>query len=217
MTKQELSRPENTKAHLMDASLRLFAKNGYAATSVKEIADAAGVNISLVSYHFGGKEGLYKACLESYVNGKLAFTEQTLQPPTSKDDFKFRLRIFVENMIEDDIKNSDVGCIMRREIEYDEPIIFEVFQKTVMPLFSKLYNFIQLGIDKGYLRQDLHARTATVLFMGGLQHALRTDRLRQKLFNETIKEPKLKLDLINTAMEMFFNGMEAERGNNEKR
>jgi len=51
---------DNTKSSLIRAAQLLFARYGFAATSVKQIADKAGVNVSLVSYHFGGKEGLLK-------------------------------------------------------------------------------------------------------------------------------------------------------------
>ncbi len=39
---------------------RLFARNGYAGTSVRDITAAAGCNLAAVSYHFGGKVGLYR-------------------------------------------------------------------------------------------------------------------------------------------------------------
>ncbi len=49
------------RTRLLDASLRLFAAQGFAKTSTREIANAAKVNISSISYYFGDKAGLYKA------------------------------------------------------------------------------------------------------------------------------------------------------------
>lgn len=44
---------------LLDAAEALFAERGYAAVSVRDIADHAGANIAAVSYHFGSKAELY--------------------------------------------------------------------------------------------------------------------------------------------------------------
>jgi len=47
-----------TREKLVAAAERLFAAHGYTNVSVRAIAAAAGVNWSLVGYHFRGKEGL---------------------------------------------------------------------------------------------------------------------------------------------------------------
>lgn len=49
------------RAQLLLAALRLFAERGFAKTSTREIAQAAGVNLAAISYYFGDKAGLYKA------------------------------------------------------------------------------------------------------------------------------------------------------------
>ncbi|MFC5828937.1 TetR/AcrR family transcriptional regulator [Nonomuraea insulae] len=53
-----------TRRHLLDAALRRFAHDGYAVTTVREIADDAGVNVALINRYFQSKEGLFEACLE---------------------------------------------------------------------------------------------------------------------------------------------------------
>jgi TetR/AcrR family transcriptional regulator, regulator of cefoperazone and chloramphenicol sensitivity len=52
------------RARIRDAALRLFAKKGIDATSVREIAQTAGVSSGLLRHHFGSKEGLRDACDE---------------------------------------------------------------------------------------------------------------------------------------------------------
>lgn len=53
-----------TRRALLEAGLRLFGQLGYHATSARALAKAAGVNQALISYHFGGKRGLYLAVFE---------------------------------------------------------------------------------------------------------------------------------------------------------
>lgn len=51
----------DTRARLLNAALRLFAAQGFAQTSTREIAIAAEVNIAAISYYFSDKAGLYRA------------------------------------------------------------------------------------------------------------------------------------------------------------
>jgi AcrR family transcriptional regulator len=52
-----------TRQLLLSAARRRFAASGYAATTVREIADDAGVTAALISRYFDSKEGLFEACL----------------------------------------------------------------------------------------------------------------------------------------------------------
>ncbi|WP_304276565.1 CerR family C-terminal domain-containing protein [Caulobacter segnis] len=65
--KSEESRREDaalTRARLLEAGLKAFARHTYEAASVRDIAAQAGVTVAMVSYHFRGKEGLYIAVAE---------------------------------------------------------------------------------------------------------------------------------------------------------
>ncbi|ONF95408.1 HTH-type transcriptional repressor ComR [Sphingomonas jeddahensis] len=56
-----------TRARLIDAALVLFGTNGFEATSTRDIARKTGVGLPAITYHFGSKEGLYRACAEHVV------------------------------------------------------------------------------------------------------------------------------------------------------
>jgi AcrR family transcriptional regulator len=201
---------DNTKGCLIKSARTLFAKLGFTGTSVKQIADEAQVNVSLVSYHFGGKEGLYKACLDHDISDMIDFFDKYIANFSSKEEYKLKLKLFVDNIVTKGLENNDVSCIINRDIEMD-PIdthVFEVFKKTIVPMFERLIVFINKGQKAGYLRSDIPANQICILFMGGLKHATRTDNLRKKLFGVSLKDNKEKESLVNAAIEMFFNGLE---------
>ncbi|WP_298212140.1 CerR family C-terminal domain-containing protein [Acidovorax sp.] len=52
---------EDTRARLLQAALQLFSEKGFAQTSVRAIAQAAGTNVAAIAYHFGDKAQLYTA------------------------------------------------------------------------------------------------------------------------------------------------------------
>ncbi len=57
-------RGDDARARLTLEAARLFAARGYDGVSVRALAEAADVNVAAISYHFGGKRGLYRATLE---------------------------------------------------------------------------------------------------------------------------------------------------------
>jgi len=57
-----------TRRRLIEAGAELFARKGYQDTSICEIVFAAQANIAAVSYHFRGKEGLYREVLTYLVD-----------------------------------------------------------------------------------------------------------------------------------------------------
>jgi AcrR family transcriptional regulator len=54
----------DTKDRIMDVAERLFADQGFAATSLRQITAEAGVNLAAVNYHFKSKEALLSAVIE---------------------------------------------------------------------------------------------------------------------------------------------------------
>jgi AcrR family transcriptional regulator len=64
MTQEE--RSEKSKQHILDAALKLFSHRGYGATSVRDIAEEAGVSKGNVYHHFPDKETIFRALLDRY-------------------------------------------------------------------------------------------------------------------------------------------------------
>lgn len=64
MTKGRRPGESGTKEAILAAAKEVFGAKGYDATSLREIARAAGVDPALITHFFGSKEGLFEASLE---------------------------------------------------------------------------------------------------------------------------------------------------------
>jgi TetR/AcrR family transcriptional regulator len=60
--------PERTRRLILAAAAEEFSRHGYEGARVARIADAAGIGRQLITYHFGGKKGLYDALTERWLN-----------------------------------------------------------------------------------------------------------------------------------------------------
>jgi AcrR family transcriptional regulator len=59
-------RSERSRTAILEASLELFSSQGYRGTSIREIAEAAGVSTGNVYHHFPDKETIFQTVLGQY-------------------------------------------------------------------------------------------------------------------------------------------------------
>ncbi|MBA5638051.1 CerR family C-terminal domain-containing protein [Duganella sp. LX20W] len=109
---------EQSRERLRLAAMRLFAEQGYARTSTREIAQAAGANVAAISYYFGDKAGLYRAVFEGMCpapeaniaqydqahftlrEALLGFYRQMLAPLQQDDGAQLFLRLWLRERLE---------------------------------------------------------------------------------------------------------------------
>src|SRR6185437_15664202 len=86
------SQPEQSRADILQAAVREFAREGVAGARTDAIARSAGVNKALLYYYFKDKEGLYQAVLDEVFSGVRVVIQNALAqdlPPRE------RLRAYV--------------------------------------------------------------------------------------------------------------------------
>ncbi len=202
-----LQETDDTRAALLESAIGLFAKKGFSGTSVKDIADGAGVNISLVSYHFSGKEGLYKTCLEKFGKNRLATVERLLQSPQTIAEARLRLEMFVDDMLIWFEEEPDLCAIVQREADMGFPVARDVFEATFLKVFLTFIAFIKTGQTKSFLRADLDPQIAASLFFGGLVSMMRKDEITKRTFGVSLHEPAYRKKLKSQVCLLFFEGL----------
>ena len=82
---------EQTRARLLRAAVCVFDRKGYAAASVREIVEIAGVTKPALYYHFGSKEGVLTAVLREAAREFTAAMERGLRRPGTARDRLFAI------------------------------------------------------------------------------------------------------------------------------
>src|SRR5574344_166818 len=75
---ETLTKATITKRKIMNAATMLFAGKGFESTTTREICTAADVNLSMISYYFKTKEGLYASIIESVLNYGIKYMEKEI-------------------------------------------------------------------------------------------------------------------------------------------
>ena len=192
-----------TAQSLIESAKKLFAQKGYDGTSVKELADAAHANISLVSYHFGGKEGLYRACLERFGQTRTAQAEKLLQEPQSSEEFEIRLGLFIEFMIDTFVTEPELSQLAFKESDLENSFMQEVFKNSFLGIFKSIVAFFTAAQNKGLIEDTLDPHCVSSIFFGSLSHYARMDKAASRYFNRSITDPQFKVKVISHLKRLY--------------
>ena len=72
--------PDETRNEILKAAEESFAMAGFTGATTREVAARAGVNVATLHYHFGNKEGLYRAVIERAVSGEIPTADPSGTP-----------------------------------------------------------------------------------------------------------------------------------------
>jgi len=150
--------PESTRHAVLDAAERLFAENGFAATSIRDISTASGVSHPLIHHHFGSKDDLYAAVKRRLVEG---YAQRFPQAARAVN------------------RPVNVAAEMRRIMTYigDSPTLLRLCARTrlegdtqVWPgepdMLDTLRRRIEVSQRRGLIRDDLDATCLSVMVLG---------------------------------------------------
>lgn len=114
-TESDAIQTEDPKERILQAAQQLFAQKGYSAVGVRELASKARVNIAMISYYFGSKQGVLKELLDRFFD----MYEEAHQAVSQTDDPKKQLRAFIHIIVELFQKNSRLVRIAMTELPLD--------------------------------------------------------------------------------------------------
>jgi len=151
---------QGLKTQILDTAEELFAENGYAATSIRRIADQAGVNPALVHYYFGNKKALLQTVLEHSLEplGQ-AIAAMKDGPEASPDVIAHLLLSMVA-------KHPNIPRLLTREVLLPGGEMQQYFTEHMAPHLGGALPAL-LGREKaaGRLRQDSDPAISAVLIM----------------------------------------------------
>jgi AcrR family transcriptional regulator len=146
-----------TRKQILDASLRLFSERGFARTTVRDIARAAGITDAAIYYHFQSKRDLLKALVEErgFV-ARLQQLERVAADMPLQETLLWMTRSAI-NIMDD---NRDfLRLIIMEGLGGDESAL-EQYHRLVDLWESALTAMLQRYVEKGELPRHAPAATA---------------------------------------------------------
>ena len=144
----------NKHIQIIESAENLFAKKGYEATTVRNIAEEAGINIAMISYYFGSKEKLLEAVFNHRMGNFTMRVESLLKNdsllPIQKVD------ILIDEHIERVIHHEGFYKIMLCEqVINKNPVIIKTLSETKMRNAELINKLIIDGQKKGVFKKNI--------------------------------------------------------------
>ncbi len=167
---------------IIQHTLELLSKKGYEATSVRDIAAAADVNVAMINYYFGGKEKLFEEVIQdrlSYIREK--FTDISRDKTLASIE---KIEKIIDLLIERKFSNSMLHHLLHNELALKRrPRLKEKISDFLMLNVMPVKEVIKEGIRKGEFRKvDIELMVTTVI--GTIHYLLVSDTMCQKILGK---------------------------------
>lgn len=196
----------DTKAQdkLIQAAIRQFSLHGFGSTTLRSLAEEAGVNISLVSYYFGSKEGLYRAAISQFGHEQLAAARKVLTSQQNLEGVRAQLCEFLGELFSCYVKSPDLVRLIYSEADKCTPLIKEIFRESFFEIYNTLVSFLRGAQEQGVLKAQFDPQSAAALLLAGYSQAVRSEEISKELLGMSLLDPKyrehLKQQIVSTAL-----------------
>jgi AcrR family transcriptional regulator len=195
--------PPSAQRQLLGAARRLFARRGLTGTSIRDIAQEARVNSSMISYYFSGKEGLYRACIEEIAQNSLQMTQRVLQPAGDETEFRLRLRMYLDEIFRLFLEDRDTGLILIREYDRVHSPAEDIFRASFLQTLNLIVEFFQVAQSQNIIDGEKEPLILASLLIGCIMSQMRMDHLLEKTYKQTLLDPEEKRRTEDHIVDLF--------------
>lgn len=191
----------DARTRLLDAAEKLFAEHGLAATSIRDLAREAGVNVAAINYYFGSKENLYAEMLRhSFMSSRdslprleaiLAQAQVQGTPQAAAEAIRLFVKEFMLALFESD-RSHRRACLMAREMSDPSPALTLVIDEYIGP---KTRILAQLILQ---LRPDLTGNPNLPFYIGSIAGQCLHYRMTLPVTLSILKKSEMTPELLDT-------------------
>ena len=207
---RKVGRPPQTaesqvREALLEAARTLFLRYGFRAVSSRQVAATAGVNPAMIHYYFDGKEGLYRAMLESAIApviGKLG----TMLGDPAKVDLEALMRTYMRTLA----ANPWIPGLIVREVLTPDGSFRQSFVRDFAGRFAPmLRTIVARETERGHLRRDLDPALTVVSLISLALFPFVSLPITSRVLGVETNEAGLE-KLIAHTLRLFQRGVAAE-------
>lgn len=158
-------RSEGRRREILRSAARIFARSGYHATTVDDIAQAMGVSKGVVYYYFRSKDEIFAEVLSTAIEGALArLAAVTAEPaPCGADILRRAIGVHVEYNL-DDTQDGYYAMLVIHDVKALSAPSFESIRRLQHQYSQAFTAIVRQGMEDGSLKvRDVGVTTQTIL------------------------------------------------------
>ena len=170
------------KQHIIDHAMKLFAEKGFEATSIRDLAKTADVNIAMINYYFGSKEKLIETIVEkkaSYMKDRIE--ELEANKTISEID---KVHVLIDDYVERLLSNPNFHKVLHKELmANNRQDLHEFLTQTLARNAKNFATIIEKGIKRKVFRK-VDATLTIASIIGTINHVMLSKNMCNKLLEK---------------------------------
>ena len=165
MTKQQKishrqAQKEDTRRIILDSAYFLFAKNGYAKTTMRSLAEQAGVGLGTIFKHFPDKPSLLAAAFQDDLSKIIQISFQSLP----KFGFKNQLLHITKNIYAFYAEKPSFSKTLIKEVLFLEGEHGKILDAQVMAFLHEISELLKRAIENKELSSEINPEDGALAF-----------------------------------------------------
>lgn len=191
------------KDHILDVAEKVFSELGYDGASTRLISGEANVNMAMLNYYFGSKEGLFIAIFERKINS----FSTLLQNITEDDSLSAwnKLEGCIEKYIDRVVANSCFHKLINREVSLSKhPDITDKITDILMTNVLEFKKVIADGIDNGSFFEDADVELCVATIYGTKNFIINMPQVASRMLGNNVLTQDYLDDELNPRMKIYM-------------
>lgn len=168
MSDKKIKKSDLTRQHILDAAAGLFLEKGFAATTLRQIADRARMKAGSIYYHFDSKDDILDAVLDSGIRSIMERVQAALAELPADASHRDRVKMAVQTHLGQVLQKNDYTLAFIRTFG-QVPKEARDRTRTVRRVYTEFWiGLLEQAQAAGEIAADIDVRMARLFLVGGM-------------------------------------------------
>jgi TetR/AcrR family transcriptional regulator len=191
------------KDHILDVAERVFSELGFDGASTRTISGEAGVNMAMLNYYFGSKEGLFLAVF----NRKIISFQDLLKNIGSDESISAwnKVEKYIELYTQRVVTNNCFQKLLYQELSMQRRgELSDKITDILMKNANEVRKILRDGVDNGEFNKDIDVELVISTIYGTKNFIVNTPHLTSKLLGYDIQNEKVLEERFKPRIEAYL-------------
>ncbi len=194
------------KDHILDVAERVFSELGFDGASTRTISGEAGVNMAMLNYYFGSKEGLFLAVFQRKI---VSF--QDLMKNLGNDGTMTawsKIEKYIEMYTQRVVNNNCFQKMLYQELTMQRRgELSDQITEILMKNTSEVKKLLLEGVNNGEFKKDIDVEMVIATIYGTKNFIVNSPQLTSKVLGFDIQNEKLLEERLKPRIETYLKAL----------
>jgi len=191
------------KDHILDVAERVFSDFGFDGASTRMISGEAGVNMAMLNYYFGSKEGLFLAIFERKISS-FQMLLQNIGADGSMTSWD-KLALCIDKYVDRIIVNNCFQKLINREITMNKRgDLTDKITEMLMVNVIEIKKILDEGIKNGSFFKDIDIQMVIASIFGTKNYIINTPHLSSLILGHDIRDEKFMEEQLKPRIKIYM-------------